>query len=495
MKKVVGSLALLALWMALAFQPVHADVAPPEAPPGSNPLPGEGATQVAMLAETVTLTVLPDPADAQGAIAKTVASFTMRNQGTQAEQIQVRFPLSFVFWGSDKYPEIGDLVARVNGIKVATTRQVLPYTPANPVGVDCVDCPVAAHRQIEMPWAVFDVGFPPGDDVSIEVSYTVQGFGIYPYENFRYILETGAGWKDAIGSADVIVRLPYEANARNVWVEFTEGYAVTTPGFEFRGNEVRWHFENLEPTSENNIEISLLPPSMWQKVLTETTNVTRNPQDGEAWGRLGKAYKEAIRMPKGFLRSDAVGREMYALSRDAYERCLTLLPKDSLWHAGYADLLWSHYHFDIYFAGEADSEGVLPRLLSELKIALELDPNNQIAKDLMSEIIVGVPDVARKTNSGYDFLALTATPTPPISYETPTAAPTWTSFPSPLPVTLAVREMTQAAGESPTRESSQDSTPAATPTQPREAPASPLCGGTAMLLPALALWFVRRRRS
>lgn len=490
MKNVLSSLALLALWMALAFQPVHADVAPPEAPPGSNPLPGDGTTQVAMLAETVTLTVLPDPADAQGAIAKTVASFTMRNQGTQAEQIQVRFPLSFVFWGSEKYPEIGDLVARVNGIKVATTRQVLPYTPANPMGADCVDCPVAAHRQIEMPWAVFDVGFPPGDDVSIEVSYTVQGFGIYPYENFRYILETGAGWKDAIGSADVIVRLPYEASDRNVWVE------ASTLGLTLYGNEVRWHFENLEPTSENNIEISLLPPSMWQKILTETANVTRNPQDGEAWGRLGKAYKEAIRMPKGFLRRDPVGREMYALSRDAYERCLTLLPKDSLWHAGYADLLWSHYYFDIYFGGEADTEGVLPRLLSELKIALELDPNNQVARDLLSWIASSAPELVHKTDAGYDFLALTATPTPQITYETLTAAPTGTPFPSPPPVTLTVREMTQDAGEGPTRESSQDSTPAGTPTQPQEAPANPLCGGTAMLLPALAgaLWLVRRRQ-
>ncbi|MFZ5880189.1 MAG: tetratricopeptide repeat protein [Chloroflexota bacterium] len=481
MKKYPRVLVLALMLSALIFQVARADVAPPEAPPGSNPLPGEGGTQVAMLAETVILTVLPDPADAQGAIAKTVASFTMRNQGTEMEQIQVRFPLSFVFWGSEKYPEIKDLTARVNGIQVATTRQVLPYTPANPMGADCVDCPVAAHRQIEMPWAVFDVGFAPGDDVSIEVSYTVQGFGYFPYEQFRYILETGAGWKDAIGSADVIVRLPYEASDRNVWVE------ASTSGLTLHGNEVRWHFENLEPTSENNIEISLLPPAMWQKVLTETANVTRNPQDGEAWGRLGKAYKEAIRMPKGFLRDDTVGQEMYALSRDAYERCLVLLPKDSLWHAGYADLLWSHYYFDMYFGGEADTEGVLPRLLSELRIALELDPNNQVARDLLSRIASSAPELVHKTDAGYDFLALTATPTPQITHETLTAAPTGTPFPSPLPVTLTVREMTRAAS---------DPLPAVTPTHPQEAPASPLCGGTAMLLPVLAgaLWFVRRRQ-
>jgi hypothetical protein len=268
-----------------------------------------------------------------------------------------------------------------------------------------------------------------------------------------------------------------------VWVEFTEGYAVTTPGFEFRGNEVRWHLENLEPASENNIEISLLPPSMWQKILNETSNVTRNPQDGEAWGRLGKAYKEAIRMPKGFLRRDAVGREMYALSRDAYERCLTLLPKDSLWHAGYADLLWSHYLFDIYFAGEADTEGVMPRLLSELKIALELDPNNQIARELLDSISMSVPDVVQKTGAGYDFLALTATPIPPTSFSVATETQI-VDTPQPTATIAASTKTPQM--ERPTAK------PESTPVTKD----NPLCGGTAMLLPALAgaLWLVRRRQ-
>ncbi len=284
------------------------------------------------------------------------------------------------------------------------------------------------------------------------------------------------------------MRLPYEANDRNVWAE------TSTSGLTFGGNEARWHFANLEPTTENNIEISLVAPGLWQKVLIETDNVTKNPKDGEAWGRLGKAYKEIIRMSKGYLRDDKVGEEMYALSRDAYERCLSLLPKDSLWHAGFADLLWSRYYFDIYFGGGPDTEGILPRLLSELRIALELDPNNQVAQDLLSWIASSAPELVHETDSGYDFLALTATPTPQITYETLTAAPAGTPFPSPLPVTLTAREMTQESVKNPTQEISQGTTPI--PTQPQDAPANPLCGGTAMLLPALAgvLWFVRRRQ-
>src|SRR5690606_26879186 len=90
----------------------------------------------------------------------------------------------------------------------------------------------------EIPWAVFDVTFPPNQDVMIEVTYDVEGFGYYPYEVFKYVLETGAGWNGTIGSADVILRLPYEASDKNVWVEGVEGYGPATQGGVFSGNEV-----------------------------------------------------------------------------------------------------------------------------------------------------------------------------------------------------------------------------------------------------------------
>ena len=53
-------------------------------------------------------------------------------------------------------------------------------------------------------------------DVTIEVAYTVNGYGYYPYDVFKYILETGAGWNGTIGIADVIVRFPFEVSEKNV---------------------------------------------------------------------------------------------------------------------------------------------------------------------------------------------------------------------------------------------------------------------------------------
>ena len=68
-------------------------------------------------------------------------------------------------------------------------------------------------------WAHFPVTFPPGQDVSIVVEYTVVGYrtGSSITEYF-YVLQTGAGWKDTIGKAQIIVRLPYDITPMNFLV-------------------------------------------------------------------------------------------------------------------------------------------------------------------------------------------------------------------------------------------------------------------------------------
>ncbi len=88
MKTILTPLALVVL-LATLFppRPVRADMAPPETPPGANPVPGAETTQVRMVAETVTLTIAQDPADPKGATARTVAAFTMRNLGRASESM------------------------------------------------------------------------------------------------------------------------------------------------------------------------------------------------------------------------------------------------------------------------------------------------------------------------------------------------------------------------------------------------------------------------
>lgn len=448
---------LLILFSFFSFQTVRADVAPPDSPPGTNLIPGNESTQVRMVAETVTLTISKDPADSRGAIARTEAVFTMRNLGTAEENMQVRFPLSFFNGNSDgfgRFPEIASIAVKVDGKTVQTKKENQPF----------LDSQSSYQERNELPWAVFDVSFPPNQDVTIEVVYTVNGYGYYPYESFDYILETGAGWNGTIGSADIIVKMPYEADEKNIDLSGQTGYGETTPGGVLSGNEIRWHFEELEPTSESNIQVIVIAPSLWESVLRETDAVTKNPNDGEAWGRLGKAYKEIAQMPKGYLREDSAGREMFELSKSAYEKCLALLPNDSLWHYGYADLLWAHYYFDLYWYGTTDAQGILPTVLSELQTALALDPNNELAKSLLTEISYAVPDTVLVDGDTFVLLGLTATPIPPTPYLPPSETP----LPTPELVT-------------PTQQ------PAATSTEspPQSTSQTPSCCGSAFLLPAL----------
>jgi hypothetical protein len=418
-------------------------------------------TEVRMVSERVTLTILPNR-EGEMPKARTEAIFQMRNLGAVEEKMDARFPLVFgeAVYYSEMFPEISDIQVKVDGKVVPTRRQMGLY-----LGSDT-----------EIPWAVFPVAFPPGQDVYISVTYTTLGFGYEPHIVFRYILETGADWKDTIGSAEIVVVLPYAASLQNVVFDEYSGYGQTTPNPQFSGNEIRWRFENLEPTPEDNLAVMVIQPSAWQKVLRERENTTKNPNDGEAWGRLGKAIKEVIRYPKGYLRADDAGRQMYLEAVAAYDKSVTLLPKDALWHYGFADLLWSHYVFDVYWRGEQDA-AELARLLEELNASLSLDPANQNARDLAHYISYTIPGLIEQSGNGYTFLALTATPTaaPPTSTATqPPSETTFTPSPQPSPArTLPPTVFVEGTEPLPV-------------SQPDSAPGAPFCGGAALFLPLLA---------
>ncbi len=284
----------------LAFpQVVKADIAPPESPPGSNISPGSETTQVRMQAETVILDVLSQSQSKWISQARVTASFQMRNLGSNAENLQVRFPLSDLNGYGDgfgNYPEIRDLRVKVAGKTIPTQRITTPSPN------------VYADHQI--PWAVFPVSFPAQQDVQVEVTYTADGFGEDNFVVFNYVLETGAGWYGTIGTADLFVRLPYEANPMNVIFEQI-GFGSTTPGPEFRGSELHWQYKDLEPQASENLQVALVTPAAWNKVLLELGRIQKDSNDGEAWGRLGKAYKEIIVLRKG-IREDEGGQEAFA---------------------------------------------------------------------------------------------------------------------------------------------------------------------------------------
>lgn len=390
-------LCLAILFLCFAFpKPVRADIAPPAQPPGANVQPGADITEVRMESEQVILEILDSTSNNGLGQARVSATFHMRNLGGSAETMAVRFPLS-TNDGRGNFPKIRDFQVQV-GRSVTTFREVQEDDPAGFGDL--------------VPWAAFDVTFPPGEEVLIQVEYTLDASGELPFAEFSYVFSTGAGWKGTIGSAEVLVRFPYAVSELNVLP--TEVGSVI-PGHQSAVKELRWLFTELEPDNFDNFKIQIVATGEWQKVLREQNTITKNPIDGEAWGRLGKQYKQLAisSRGKGFrtydLNADQGAQELYHLSVAAYQKALEILPEDAQWHAGFADLL-GYYAYFAAFEG-IDTRAEARQCLEEIRTALRLAPNDAIVLEIAEEISYTFPDGMKWDGSSADFPWLTATPT------------------------------------------------------------------------------------
>ncbi len=451
LKRIMSALFLATLCTVVLSSVALADIAPPQKPPGFNPVPGSETTQVRMMAETVTIDVpAVDPPRAH-----VTAEFTMRNLGSSTESLAVRFPIA-ASDGWDSFPEIRNIGIKVNDRTTAFERVQGPE-------------PTYGFEDVSVPWAEFNVSFAPGEDVQIEVSYDLSGTG-YPgetYTSFYYTLSTGAGWNGTIGSGVVILRLPYDATPQNVILIDPQN----SP--QFIGREAHWEFTELEPTLSDNLAFEIVKPVVWKQVAIELENIVRNPQDGEAYGRLGKAYKQALfASPKGYPRTDAAAAELYQLSAEAYDQAVTLKPEDGLWHAGYAELLLDYFYWNHFQSQDYTHD--LDLGLRELDLACRLAPDEAKVKKLVEEYTYSFPDyIATRSDGSLDFISLTHTPQPRQEVTVSTSTPNPTRM-----ANLTSRTATASLQAEPTSK-----------------PSSPLCGGAALILLPVALiaWKSRSR--
>lgn len=418
--KIATLFFILSVFLAFGtnVKEVQADVSPPGPPSGTNPVPDGENTNVRMVSETVLVEI--DADSSLDGLGKVTATFTMRNLGNIDEQMEVRFPLDQTdAWGgicTGPYifaEPINDLKVAVNGKTVKTQKTYQEITVSGreaPVSLPC--------------WEHFPVSFPIGKDVLIRVTYTTKPYRAEAVYSYSYILITGDEWKDTIGKADITFRVPYELNDSNFISCLPEDCGLNK-------NAIEWHYEDFDPSS--NVMISLLPPPLWQSILTETKNTTKNPNDGAAWGRLAYAYKGSIKESRGF-RGDKLGQEMHKRSIDAYQRAITLLPNNADLHYDFADLLcWTILYYP------DDTEAWAP-CVEQIKQVLDLNPDHEKIKELILNFGPRLDGLIDFSGVKPDYIILT--PTTPTATLIPTEEPTQTATVTPLPTTQITKTAT-----------------------------------------------------
>ena len=423
--------------------------------------------------------------------ANVTAQFFMRNLGQNTEKMRVRFPMNHGEYDIEYeltekeeicrysvFPSIEKIRVWVDGQEKVLEITQKTLAPPDAPEITTVPC-----------WAYFDVVFPPNQDVHIKVSYIVSGYG-YGFEGrvqYTYVLRTGVGWKDTIGKGDIVARLPYDVSELNVSSCHPEDCVLA-------GKEISWHFEDFEP--QENIELEIIKPTKWERILEETDNTKENPSDGDAWGRLANAYKDAMVGAKWIYWDHTPDKKLLALSIEAYQKATELLPNDADLHYEYADLLCNLVIYPRYI-GDKHEDWVA--CITMLKTTLEIDPDHEEANELI-EWINNVQDaqylgldyrVVDLSGPEPDYLVLTPQPT-----VTPAMTRSWTlhppnTFPT-EPTLLAV-----VTKSPPTRTAMPRHTPSPTVPPPSpERPNSGLIVGAAFLAAVvIAAYVIYRRRN
>jgi len=402
--KTVFTILLLSVFFIPSgfVQVVHADVAPPPAPQlgGLEPF-GYQETNVQMVYERVEMELRPflwSADDFSKARVNVTAYFTMHNQGTTPETMQAIFPLE-----SFTECEPQDVGIRDNYTYYTVTPssfEVLLNGKGVPVQNVVTKHPHEGCEQ--MNWAGFDVTFPVQEGVTIRVEYIMESVDMDLMQTIEYILETGAGWAGPIQRGEVIVKFPYEVTTENVLAE-------STPGYQVRHNELVWSFENLEPTSKDNLQISIVSPAAWQYILSLRRELKANPVLPEKWIELAQLHEYLSTS-----HIDVRNEYYYQKVADTYEQGITANPNSAALHSAYA---WFVYHFCCFYNGEETDPAEEARALDLLNKALALDAEDSVAQEVLGYM--------KDQNPDFVF-------TPPAAL-LPTATPLFTATPSVTP--------------------------------------------------------------
>lgn len=424
-----AALITIIILLAGSTPSIVADSAPPWYAQGASVEASESMTHVQMASEEVLLVVEKrqeiDP-EIRGLAAGYMtghveATFVMRNHGPQEESFDVWFPL-----GTPPKYSYGDTIQNF-----AAWVDEIPAETGRGQTRDEWDHPVS--------WATWPVTFPPGQDVLLRVTYDVLPIGYGKYGRFEYVLETGAGWWGLIKEGTVTIRYPHEVNASTT-ILHRGGRGIIPPdpaSFTISGNEVIWHFSDLEPTEDDNICLTVLAPQMWEEITAAQRDVAAMPDSPEAHLRLARALVAPLQFETGGGLSHVGNSVAFAeLAEASFQRALELDPKNAEAAGEYIEFQRSMTQVP-FFTGltptsglDSPSPGVsTPRPTASPASVATLAPTPapsptivSIALASLSPLATHSPLATPAAGPTIAFVSPLATPTPPLIV-TPTPQP------------------------------------------------------------------------
>jgi hypothetical protein len=288
---------------------VKADVGVPPAQPASSLSPGEIDTQVQMVSEQVEIIIHEEAFQASVS-----ADFQMHNNGEEDETIEVWFPFGERLTNSKGPSQISvhDFQAWVDGEKQE----------------------VAIENSDEwlIFWAHWPVSFSSGGDVNIKVSYTVdvdqEGF----LDRYSYIMETGAGWQGPIEEALITIEAPYPLQELDEFLG-APAFFAWPKGYSVKGSSIRWDLNNLEPTSEDNIDFRYFKADAWNRIADGIDTLATDPEDWQAHYHLASGlnlwldvHQNAVRA--GFSELSPENEKLEKIAAGSYWKAVRLSPPD-----------------------------------------------------------------------------------------------------------------------------------------------------------------------
>jgi len=444
-----------------------------------------------MVSETVVMQVMTieytingsDPMNGLGA--RVTADFDLANPEAKAQSIQVGFPLNVppASANSGGFINLTGLRAFVAGSEVSTTLQT--------VGADT--------------WSAWQMTFAPGL-THVHVTYDLPATVDRCSAELGYVLHTGAAWAGTIGQADLIVRYPYAAEAT-----FLSPHGLylgdTTAGSQVAGNDLRWHYDNLEPTKANDLAVTFVTPECWLQVAAARNALNANATAQNYW-HLANTYADLVLYGHSFY------SPLIAQVADAqFQKALALDPQNPQITSDYAQFL-------VFLVGYLIPANRQPDEIKQCLAAIMLAPADEnvqstcrpfleglagdssvlpevqatVAAALDAEPVVTEQDTAtEKPSSPTITPAATVTPAP-------SASATLQATTSPLPVatTTAVPPATLAATASAALPASPFPTAVPSPFEPTESGpdiAALVIVLAVLLVVGLAVYVGRRRRS